>query len=245
MLRFPDLSVALDGSGRSYGQKSLPLEQTRVSKIQGLVKARQFALDIVANVEKVIVGKHELVRLAATALLCQGHMLIDGLPGMGKTIMARSLAKPIGGTFKRIQGTPDLLPSDLTGVYVFDQRSGDFRFRPGPVMANIVLVDEINRASPRTQSALLECMEERQVTVERVTHQMPEPFLVLATRNPTEHDGTFPLRDTELVRLELGYPTPWRMGASSRGRCPCTQSRLSARSSAPKRCDRPNGRRVP
>ena len=179
-----------------------------------LIRARQLALDIIANVEKVIVGKQELVRLAATALLCRGHLLIDGLPGMGKTMLARSLAKSIGGTFKRVQGTADLLPSDLTGVYVFDQRSGDFRFRPGPLMANIVLVDEINRASPRTQSALLECMEERQVTVDGVTHPSPAPFLVLATRNPTEHDGTFPLPDTELdrflilIRLELGYPTP-------------------------------------
>ena len=178
----------------------------------GMLQARRVALDIIANVEKVIVGKHDLVQLAATALLCRGHLLIDGLPGMGKTMFARSLAKSIGGTFKRVQGTADLLPSDLTGVYVFDQRTGDFRFRPGPVMANIVLVDEINRASPRTQSALLECMEERQVTVEGVTHGMPEPFLVLATRNPTEHDGIFPLPDTELdrflIRLELGYPTP-------------------------------------
>ena len=126
-----------------------------------LIRARQLALDIIANVEKVIVGKQELVRLPATALLCRGHLLIDGLPGMGKTMLARSLAKSIGGTFKRVQETADLLPRDLTGVYVFDQRSGDFRFRPGPLMANIVLVDEINRASPRTQSALLECMEGR------------------------------------------------------------------------------------
>ena len=176
-----------------------------------LALARQVALDLVANVEKVIVGKKELVRLATTALLCQGHVLIDGLPGMGKTMLARSLARSIGGTFKRVQGTADLLPSDLTGVYVFDQRSSSFRFRPGPMVAHIVLVDEINRASPRTQSALLECMEERQVTVDGVTHPMPEPFLVLATRNPTEHDGTFMLPDTELdrflVRLELDYPT--------------------------------------
>ena len=174
-------------------------------------EARQVALDIVANVEKVMVGKKDLVRLAATALLCRGHILIDGRPGVGKTILARSLARSVGGTFKRIQGTADLLPSDLTGVYVFDQRSSDFRFRPGPIMAHIVLVDEINRASPRTQSALLECMEERQVTVDGVTHPMPETFLVLATRNPSEHDGTFPMPDTELdrflVRLELDYPT--------------------------------------
>ena len=145
-------------------------------------------------------------------MLSRGHVLIEGVPGVGKTMLARSMALSIGGTFRRIQCTADLLPTDITGVYVFDQRSREFHFRPGPIMANIVLVDEINRASPKTQSALLECMEEHQITIDGVTHRMPEPFLVLATRNPTEHGGTFPLPETELdrflVKVRLEYPTP-------------------------------------
>ena len=152
------------------------------------------------------------MKLGVAALFSGGHMLIEGVPGVGKTMFARSMAKSVGGTFRRIQCTADLLPSDITGVYVFDQRSREFNFRPGPVMAHIVLVDEINRASPKTQSALLECMEERQITIDGVTHPMPEPFLVLATRNPTEHGGTFPLPETELdrflLRVQLDYPTP-------------------------------------
>ena len=177
-----------------------------------LHKAQEIGTRIIANVQKVIVGQDEVVRLGVAALLAEGHMLIEGVPGVGKTMFARSMAKSVGVTFKRIQCTADLLPSDITGVYVFDQRSREFNFRPGPVMAHIVLVDEINRASPKTQSALLECMEERQITIEGITHPMPEPFLVLATRNPTEHGGTFPLPETELdrflVRVQLDYPTP-------------------------------------
>ena len=141
----------------------------------------------------------------------RGHVLIDGVPGVGKTIFAKSIALSLGGAFKRIQCTSDLLPTDITGAYVFDQRDREFRFRPGPIMANMVLVDEVNRASPRTQSAFLEAMEERQVTVDGVTQEVPSPFLLLATRNPAEHGGTFPLPETELdrfiLRLRLGYPS--------------------------------------
>ena len=177
-----------------------------------LEKARDIGARIVANIGKVIVGKDDMVKLGVAALFSRGHMLIEGVPGVGKTMFARSMAKSIGVTFRRIQCTADLLPSDITGVYVFDQRSREFNFRPGPVMANIVLVDEVNRASPKTQSALLECMEEHQITIDGVTHPMPEPFLVMATRNPTEHGGTFPLPETELdrflLRVQLDYPTP-------------------------------------
>ena len=176
-----------------------------------LERAREVGASIISNIQKVIVGKDDMVRLGAAALFSGGHILIEGVPGVGKTMFARALATSIGGSFKRIQCTADLLPSDITGVYIFDQRSREFSFRPGPVMANVVLVDEINRASPKTQSALLECMEEHQITVEGVTHSMPEPFLVLATRNPTEHGGTFPLPETELdrflLRVHLDYPT--------------------------------------
>lgn len=178
----------------------------------GLKKAQETAIRIIANVERVIVGKHDLVQLGVMALLCKGHILIEGVPGVGKTMFARSVAKSIGCSFKRIQCTSDLLPSDITGVYTFDQKNSEFHFRPGPIMAHLVLVDEINRASPKTQSALLECMEEHQVTVDGVTHPTPDPFLVLATRNPIEHGGTFPLPETELdrfmLRVRLDYPSP-------------------------------------
>ncbi len=177
-----------------------------------LQTASDLGASIVANVEKVIVGKTDVVKLGVAALFSQGHVLIEGVPGVGKTMLARALAKSMGVTFRRIQCTADLLPSDVTGVYIFDQREREFTFRPGPVLSNIVLVDEINRASPKTQSALLECMEERQLTIDGVTHPMPAPFLILATRNPTEHGGTFPLPETELdrflIRLRLDYPTP-------------------------------------
>ena len=177
-----------------------------------LEKAREIGNRIVSNVEKVIVGKRGLVKLGVAALFSRGHILIEGVPGVGKTMFARSISKSLGVTFGRIQCTADLLPSDITGVYIFDQSTREFNFRPGPVMAHIVLVDEINRASPKTQSALLECMEERQITIEGITHPMPDPFLVLATRNPTEHGGTFPLPETELdrflLRVQMDYPTP-------------------------------------
>lgn len=176
-----------------------------------LQKAREIGARIVASVENVIIGKEDVVKVGVASMFSRGHVLIEGVPGVGKTMFARSMARSIGGVFRRIQCTPDLLPTDITGVYVFDQRTREFHFRPGPIMANIVLVDEINRASPKTQSALLECMEERQITIDGVTHDMPEPFLVLATRNPTEHGGTFPLPETELdrflVRVQLEYPT--------------------------------------
>jgi MoxR-like ATPase len=167
---------------------------------------------IVDNVEKVIIGKHDEVQLALIALLCQGHVLIDDVPGVGKTMLAKAIAKSLGCSFKRIQFTPDMMPSDVTGVSVYDQSTGRFEFRPGPVMANIVLTDEINRATPKTQSALLEAMEEHQVTVDGVTHLLERPFLVLATQNPIEYEGTFPLPEAQLdrflMRISLGYPSP-------------------------------------
>ncbi|MCC7105884.1 MAG: MoxR family ATPase [Chloroflexi bacterium] len=162
------------------------------------------------NVERVLVGKRAAIELAALGLLCEGHILIEDVPGIGKTTLARALAQSIGGAFHRLQGTPDLLPSDVTGVSVFDQRSADFVFRPGPVFTNVLLVDEINRATPRTQSAVLEAMQERQVSVDGVTRPLPRPFLVIATQNPVELEGTFPLPEAQLdrflLRLVLGYP---------------------------------------
>lgn len=167
---------------------------------------------VLANVEQVVLGKRQEIQLAFTALLCQGHVLIEDVPGVGKTVLAKAVAKSIGGSFRRIQFTPDLLPSDVTGVSVFNQKTREFEFRPGPVMAQIVLTDEINRATPKTQSALLECMEERQVTVDGVTYPLPRPFLVLATQNPIEYEGTFPLPEAQLdrflMRINLGYPNP-------------------------------------
>jgi MoxR-like ATPase len=166
---------------------------------------------LVSNVEKVIVGKHESVSLIVTGLLCQGHILIEDVPGTGKTMLAKSLAKSIGCTFNRIQFTPDMLPSDVTGVSIFNQKTNEFEFRPGPIMAQIVLTDEINRATPKTQAALLEAMEERQLTVDGVTHPLPQPFLVLATQNPIEYEGTFPLPEAQmdrfLMRINIGYPS--------------------------------------
>src|SRR5512132_1817469 len=170
---------------------------------------QKIATRLADNVEKVIVGKHDEVRLALIALLCRGHSLIEDVPGVGKTMLARSIARSIGCTFKRIQFTPDMLPSDVTGVSVFNQKTREFEFRPGPIMAQIVLADEINRATPKTQSALLEAMEERQVTVDGVTYYMERPFLVLATQNPIEYEGTFPLPEAQIdrfmMRLSLGY----------------------------------------
>ena len=163
------------------------------------------------NVERVIIGKRHEVQLTLIALLCEGHLLIEDVPGVGKTMLARAIAKSIGCSFKRLQFTPDMLPSDVTGVSVFNQKTLEFEFRPGPVMAQIVLADEINRATPKTQSALLEAMEERQVTVDGVTYPMETPFLVLATQNPIEYEGTFPLPEAQIdrfmMRLSLGYPS--------------------------------------
>lgn len=166
---------------------------------------------VVANIEKVMVGKRREVQYVLVALLCQGHVLLEDVPGVGKTTMVRALAKSLGCDFKRIQFTPDLLPSDVTGVSVYNQKTGEFEFRAGPIMSQVVLADEINRTSPKTQSALLECMEEGQVTVDGITYKMPAPFLVLATQNPIEYEGTFPLPEAQLdrflLRLRLGYPT--------------------------------------
>jgi MoxR-like ATPase len=163
------------------------------------------------NVERVLVGKRSTVELGIVALLCEGHLLIEDVPGIGKTTLARALANSIGGTFRRLQCTPDLLPSDVTGVSIFDQRQTDFVFRPGPIFANVLLADEINRATPRTQSAVLEAMQEAQVSVDGMTRALPRPFVVLATQNPVELEGTFPLPEAQLdrflMRLSLGYPS--------------------------------------
>jgi MoxR-like ATPase len=173
-------------------------------------EVQQLANKVIDNVERVIVGKRDEVNLAVIALLCKGHVLIEDVPGVGKTMLAKAISRSIGCSFKRIQFTPDLLPSDVTGISVFNQQTREFEFRPGPIMAQIVLTDEINRATPKTQSALLESMEEHQVTVDGVTYPTPDPFLVLATQNPIEYEGTFPLPEAQLdrflLRISLGYP---------------------------------------
>ena len=176
-----------------------------------LDRAREVARDMTENVERVIIGKPHAVELGIIALVCQGHVLIEDVPGVGKTMLARSIARSAGCEFKRIQFTPDLLPTDVTGVSIYNQKSGEFEFRAGPIIAQLVLADEINRATPKTQSALLEAMEERQVTVEGVTHPVPRPFMVMATQNPIEYEGTFPLPEAQLDRfllmITLGYPS--------------------------------------
>jgi len=176
-----------------------------------LVKAQNTAQAIQDNVQQVIIGKGQVVELAVIALISKGHLLIEDAPGVGKTMLARSLAKSLDCVFRRIQFTPDMLPGDITGVSVYNQKTQDFEFRPGPILAQIVLADEINRATPKVQSALLECMEEGQITVDGVTHKMPSPFHVLATQNPIEYEGTFPLPETQLdrflARISLGYPS--------------------------------------
>jgi MoxR-like ATPase len=173
--------------------------------------ARSIAQRLVDNVERVIIGKRSQVELAVMTLMAGGHLLIEDVPGVGKTMLARSLARSSGCSFSRIQFTPDLLPTDVTGVSVYNQSTRDFEFRPGPVLSQIVLADEINRATPKAQSALLEAMEERQVTVDGVTHRNPQPFMVMGTQNPIEYEGTFPLPEAQLdrflIRLELGYPS--------------------------------------
>ena len=168
--------------------------------------------DLLAAVERVLIGKRAEAELAIIGLAAGGHLLIEDVPGVGKTMLAKSLARATGCSFKRIQFTPDLLPSDVTGVSIYNQRTGEFEFRAGPIVANVVLADEINRATPKTQSALLEAMEEHQVTVEGVTRPLPAPFMVLATQNPIEYEGTFPLPEAQLdrflLRIHLGYPEP-------------------------------------
>lgn len=171
---------------------------------------KQIVAQVVDNVERVIVGKRQAVELLLVALLCRGHVLLEDVPGTGKTVLAKSIARSIDCSFKRIQFTPDLLPSDVTGISIYNQQTREFEFRPGPVMAQIVLADEVNRATPKTQSALLEAMEERQITVDGTTYALPRPFIVLATQNPIEYEGTFPLPEAQLdrflLRVHLGYP---------------------------------------
>lgn len=172
---------------------------------------KTFGEKVLENLEKVVVGKRQSLELIVIGLLCQGHVLIEDVPGVGKTVMARSLARSLDCSFNRIQFTPDMLPSDVTGVSIYNQQKREFEFRAGPVMGQIILADEINRATPKTQAALLEAMEERQVTVDGITHILPKPFMVLATQNPIEYEGTFPLPEAQLdrflLRVRIGYPS--------------------------------------
>ncbi len=177
-----------------------------------MAKIQESSERVAANVERVIVGKHREVRLALVALLCQGHLLIEDVPGTGKTMLARALSRSLDCSFRRIQFTPDLLPTDVTGLSIYNQKTQEFEFRAGPVVSQIVLADEINRATPKTQSALLEAMEEGHMTVDGITRPMPQPFMVIATQNPIEYEGTFPLPEAQLdrfmLRLRMGYPEP-------------------------------------
>jgi MoxR-like ATPase len=175
-----------------------------------MTKIQETGDRVISNVERVIVGKHHEVRLSLVALLCRGHLLIEDVPGTGKTVLAKAIARSLGCSFRRIQFTPDLLPSDVTGLSIYNQKTQEFEFRPGPILSQVVLADEINRATPKTQSALLECMEERQSTIDGVTHHMPDPFLVIATQNPIEYEGTFALPEAQLdrfmLKIRMGYP---------------------------------------
>ncbi len=185
------------------------VDEGAARSVQQISDASQRVID---NVERVIIGKRDAVRLALIAVLCRGHILIEDVPGVGKTVLTKSIARSIGCTFKRIQFTPDLLPSDITGISMYNQGTREFEFRPGPIMGQMVLADEINRATPKAQSALLEAMEEQQVTVDGETHPLPDPFIVMATQNPIEYEGTFPLPEAQLDRfmlnISLGYPAP-------------------------------------
>ena len=179
---------------------------------QAAPSAPEIAERVAKNVGQVIIGKRHEVRLAVLGLLCRGHILLEDIPGVGKTMMAKSLAKALGCTFSRIQFTPDMLPSDITGVSIYNPKTREFEFRPGPIMAQIILADEINRATPKTQSALLEAMEEGQVTIDGATYSLSNPFLIMATQNPIEYEGTFPLPEAQLdrffIRIQIGYPKP-------------------------------------
>jgi len=179
--------------------------------VMKLDKPHQAIEALISNMEKVLIGKKPVIELSIVALLAKGHVLLEDVPGVGKTMLVRSLSKSIGGVFKRIQFTPDLLPTDVTGVSIFNQKTMEFEFRQGPVFANVILADEINRTSPKTQSALLEAMDEHSVTVDGITHRLPQPFFVMATQNPLEYEGTFPLPEAQLDRfllqLHLGYPS--------------------------------------
>jgi len=211
------MSPIPSGQASKIPQPEIEIDSLRVQHDIDLAGIEPFktadALDVVGrlkkNMEKVIIGKPAQVDMAMVCLLARGHLLLEDVPGTGKTTLAKALAKSIMGTFQRIQCTPDLLPADVTGAYVYNQKSGEFVFRPGPVFADVVLADEINRATPRTQSALLECMEEYQVTLERTTFRLPRTFMVIATQNPIEYQGTYPLpeaqKDRFLMRLKLGY----------------------------------------
>src|SRR6266536_3576561 len=212
--------VVLDPQGLGSYSEAKMEDQAEVGELGGAVVARREAEDwerfasafasIADNVRQVIQGKEQEVRLALVCLIGEGHLLIEDVPGVGKTMLAKAIARSIDCSFRRIQFTPDLLPTDVTGVNVFNQERGDFEFKPGAIFANIVLGDEINRASPKTQSALLESMEERQVTVDTETYQLGTPFIVIATQNPIEHEGTYPLPEAQLdrfmMRLSIGYP---------------------------------------